>query len=64
MTTHTMRPAVALAWILGLTLLFARPQIATAAVSAVNWMLTAPAGTGILVAAFAFAIARSLRRTA
>ncbi|MFF5778147.1 hypothetical protein ACFY7Y_14500 [Streptomyces virginiae] len=62
MTTHSMRPAVALAWILG-TLLLTRPEIANAAMAALTWTLTAPAGAWILGAAFIAAIAFAVRST-
>ncbi|MFD4921170.1 hypothetical protein ACFWNE_07600 [Streptomyces goshikiensis] len=61
MTTHTMRPAVALAWVLGLTLLFGRPEIAAAAVAAMSWTLTSPAGAWTLGAAFIAAIVCVIR---
>lgn len=61
MTTHTMRPAVALAWVLGLTLLLTRPELIAAVLAAMNWTLTAPAGGWILGAAFAAAVACVVR---
>lgn len=63
MTTHSMRPAVALAWILGVTLLLTRPEIANAAMAALAWTLTAPAGAWILGVAFIAAIAFAIRST-
>lgn len=63
MTTTPMRPAVVLVWVLGLTLLLARPQITVVILAAVNWTLTAPAGAWILGAAFIGAVACALRGT-
>ncbi|MFJ3839444.1 hypothetical protein ACIPY6_28610 [Streptomyces sp. NPDC090054] len=63
MTTHTMRPAVALAWVLGLTLFFTRPEIAAAAVATLNWTLTTHAGAWILGVAFIVAITFVIRGT-
>ncbi|MER7507054.1 hypothetical protein ABTX82_01695 [Streptomyces lavendulae] len=61
MTTHSMRPAVALAWVLGLTLILTRPVIVSAAMAAVNWTLTAPTATWLLGAAFLVAVACVIR---
>lgn len=59
MTTHTTRPAVALAWVLGLTLILTRPEI----INAVNWILTATTGAWILGVAFIAAIFCAIRGT-
>lgn len=61
MPTHTTRPAVALAWVLGLILLFTRPEIAVTVLAAVSWTLTAPAGVWILGTAFIAAVACVIR---
>ncbi|MGW3321118.1 hypothetical protein [Streptomyces virginiae] len=64
MTAHSVRPAVALTWILGLTLLLTRPEIAAALTATANWILTSPVGTAVLALAFVTALARSLWRRA
>ncbi|MGW4505716.1 hypothetical protein ACWENO_13860 [Streptomyces sp. NPDC004436] len=61
MTAHATRPAAAVAWILGLTLLLTRPEIANAALAVLHWTLTAPAGAAVLGIAFLAALGLAVR---
>jgi hypothetical protein len=47
----TTRPAVTLAWILGIALLFAAPGIVPAAVAVVAWAMLHPVALGVAFAA-------------
>ena len=58
MTTHTTRPAVALAWVLGLILALKQPQIIS---TMTHWTLDTPAGTAVLATAFVVALTRVIR---
>lgn len=52
MRTHTTRPAAVLAWVLGIALILACPQIVAVTIASVTWTLTAPAGAVVLAIAF------------
>ncbi|MFI2349721.1 hypothetical protein ACH492_22240 [Streptomyces sp. NPDC019443] len=62
MRTHHMRPAAVLAWVLGIALILTCPQIVTAGIAAVGWVLTAPAGGAVLTVALLVTIGWCLAR--